>query len=462
MNAPSKFAMNLLLVFVGLHLIFSACFALKTPYRQAGYLFSQRDSSTGNFSHPNDIGAPDERQHANYIRHLLKNRTLPILNPKAADLGEEYQAHQPPLFYVTAATVATLTGQTDVETRGFGLAIRFLNCLLGSVAIVGVFLGCFWASKREDIAILATAFAAILPMNCALSGAISNDPLVIAMIAWSFAYCSRALNCDNVTKAKGYLAMAAIFVGFACLSKSSGLVALGGLFATCISLRNTLPLKPILFTAIMAFILVLPVWIRNQILYGDPLAQNVFKEAFKPTTPSIIAGIEASNAPGSAHIQYWINWVGYWTARSFIGVFGYMDIWLNSTGRANSSKDPNLLYKILIGFIALAKVGFLVHLRNKWSEVLKPVLIGLFISILTLLLFVAFNLTYFQAQARYLLPAMAPIALILSIGWLSVFRSKLVPALLTVVVLFGGTTIYSITRLEPEFSARISGIVSPQ
>ena len=137
-----------------------------------------------------------------------------------------------------------------------------------------------------------------------------------------------------------------------------------------------------------------------------------------------------------------------------------MDIWLNESGNPYG-KDPNLLYKGLLAFIVIAKLGFLVQLRQKWSEVPKPVLTGLIICVFTVLQFVGFNMTYFQAQGRYLLPALAPISLILATGWLTIFRSKLILALLLVVVAFGGTTVYALTQLDAQFEARQTGIVSP-
>ena len=409
-----------------------------------------------------DVGAPDERQHANYIGFVVKNHKLPILDPKSQNLGEEYQSHQPPLFYVASGLVATVTGQSDVESPGFGKIIRIFNCFIGVFGVLGVFFAAFWATKREDVAIVACAFAALLPMNCALSGAISNDPLLFTLISWSFAYCARAFNADEDQPVKKYLILAAIFTGLACITKSSGLVALAGLIVTLFSMRKQVSTKLLTSVGLIAVVISLPVWLRNQVIYGDPLAQKVFKEAFTKSAQKqlIIDQIVASNSAGSPEVQYWINWVGYWTARSFIGVFGNMDIWLNESGNPYG-KDPNLLYKGLLAFIVIAKLGFLVQLRQKWSEVPKPVLTGLIICVFTVLQFVGFNMTYFQAQGRYLLPALAPISIILAMGWLTVFRSKLIPALLLVVVAFGGTTVYALTRLDAQFEARQTGIVSP-
>lgn len=410
-----------------------------------------------------DVGAPDERQHANYVRYLLKNHSLPIFDPKAADIGEEYQSHQPPLFYGLASGVATVTGQQDVESHSFGSTIRIFNCLVGAFGVVGVFFACFWSTKREEIGLIGAAFAAFLPMNCALSGAISNDPLLIAFISWSFAFCAKALESEESKKSLKPLIIAAIFAGLACLTKSSGLVAVVGLATTALFLRKEFAITKLAGVFGIAILIALPIWLRNTSLYGDPLAQKAFKEAFVNSAQktTIIAVIEASGAPGSSEVQYWLNWVGYWTARSYIGVFGYMDIWLNASGKAGLSSDPNWLYKAIIGFIALAKISFLVYLRNRWKEVPKIVLVGLIVALITVLLFIGFNLTYFQAQGRYLLPALAPSALILALGWTYVFKAKTTPVLIAVILVFGGTSLYALNQLTPEFALRTAGTMSP-
>ncbi len=459
MTAPSKFAKIFLVVLACLHLVLAAAFAMETPYRKGGILLSQRDPITGGPAHSIDIGAPDERQHANYIRFVLKNHALPVLNIDAKDLGEEYESHQPPLYYVATAVVATVTGQSDVESQSFGQVARIFNCLIGAFGVVGVFFAILWSTKREDLAMVGTAFAGLLPMNCALSGAISNDPLLMALISWTLAFCAKALGAEDDGATKKSMIWAAIFAGLACLTKSSGLIAIAGLGITVLYLRPKVPITKLAGWFLIACLIALPVWLRNQMLYGDPLAQKVFKAAFtgSPQKSAIVAGIEASGAPGSPEVQYWMNWVGYWAARSYIGAFGYMDIWLNAKGRANVTSDPNTFYKVLLALIAIAKLSFLVFLRNKWKEVPKAVFVALAMAIVTLLVFVGFNMTYFQAQGRYLLPAVAPAGIVLAIGWMSLCKQKLPFALTLVVLVFGGTTIYALSQLSGEFALRLNG-----
>lgn len=464
----AKFARISLIVLMVTHFCLAAWFAMITPYRTGGILLNQRGPD-GRPAYSKDIGAPDERQHANYIGYLLKNGKLPVFDPKSPTLYEDYQSHQPPLFYGLAAGIAKVTGETDVESQSFGRTIRLFNSLIGVAGVAGVFFAAFWGTKRKEVAVLASAFAALLPLNVALSGAISNDPLLIALVAWIFAFTARFLAEQSPTKLFFKSAtMAAFLVGLAQLTKSSALISFV-LFAFSfawgcgefrkLSEDDRAPLRKaslsILGILAIPWALGLPIWLRNQSLYGDMLAQSAFREAFVGSAQksSILGAIEAGPSAGSPEVQYWINWIGYWTARSFIGVFGYMDIWFNATGKANSSSDPNILYKAIILFNFLGLGGGLLWLRNNWNENKRLGAITLGLFGLTLALFVMFNNTYFQAQARYLFPALSAFATLMAIGWVHIFKKWQI-ALALVVVIFGGFTVYAGTQLPSEFAKR--------
>ena len=78
-----------------------------------------------------------------------------------------------------------------------------------------------------------------------------------------------------------------------------------------------------------------------------------------------------------------------------------------------------------------------------------------------LLAFISFNMTYFQAQARYLLPAIGPIACGYALGTLVLTKDRWLPALAALVIVFGGTTVYAGMRLPPEFEKRVEASTSP-
>ncbi|MDH4389644.1 MAG: hypothetical protein QE269_13055 [Fimbriimonas sp.] len=465
----SKFARISLVILMVTHFWLAAWFAMITPYRTGGILLSQRGPD-GRPAYSKDIGAPDERQHANYIGFLLRERKLPVFDPKSPTLYEDYQSHQPPLFYAVAETVAKVTGQTEVEAQSFGRTIRLLNCLIGAVGVAGVFFAGLWGTKRNEIAVIAASLAALLPTSVMLNAAISNDPLLVALLSWTIAWSVRGIQLERGSNSLLYdFLVPAILVGLALCCKSSALVGyivfLGSTVASGASFKRWIESKgvtgrsilPIVIPiALFPLLLVSWLWVRNISLYGDPLAQSAFKEAFVGSAQksAILGAIEAGPSAGSPEVQYWINWIGYWTARSFIGVFGYMDIWFNATGKANSNSDPNILYKAIILFNFLGLGGGVLWLRNNWQENKRLGAITLGLIGLTVALFVMFNNTYFQAQARYLFPALSAFATLMAIGWVQIFRKWQI-ALALVVIIFGGFTVHAGTQLPGEFAKRI-------
>jgi hypothetical protein len=95
--------------------------------------------------------------------------------------------------------------------------------------------------------------------------------------------------------------------------------------------------------------------------------------------------------------------VGVWTFDSFWGVFGHMKVFM-----------PAWTYWFL-GVISLAAVVASVRgmLKLKSRDIL---LVYWALIIMVLVVFVKFNLIFFQAQGRYLYPALIPIAVFWSLG----------------------------------------------
>lgn len=452
----AKFARISLVILMVTHFWLAAWFAMITPYRTGGILLNQRGPD-GQQAYSKDIGAPDERQHANYIGYLMKEGKLPIFDPKSPSLYEDYQSHQPPFYYRLASTFARLTGQSDPESASFGRSLRLLNSLIGAVGVAGVFFAALYGTKREELAVIAASLAALLPMNVGLSSAISNDPLLLCLTAWG---CAFALHRESE---KGpfisNLALFGLVTGLAVQTKSSGLFLFILFFAWLIKTYprgQKLDVFRLVLIPSTVLYMCSTVWLRNMSLYGDPLAQSAFREAFVGSAQksAILGAIEAGPGAGSPEVQYWINWIGYWTARSFIGVFGYMDIWFNATGKANSNSDPNILYKAIILFNFLGLGSGVLWLRNNWQANKRLGSITLGLIGLTVALFVMFNNTYFQAQARYLFPALSAFATLMAIGWVQIFRKWQI-ALALVVIIFGGFTVYAGTQLPGEFAKRV-------
>ncbi len=413
-----------------LHLALAIAYASVTPYRTGGRIKFQGGAQVS------DIGAPDERQHVNYILHLVRGEGFPILDPKDPNLGENYQAHQPPLFYMLASLPARSVAPESLEQPG-GYWLRFFNCFVGIGIVFGVFALAYWSTKKQEVALAATAFAALLPMHVALNGAVSNDPLLFCLCTWTLAFCSLGVQqgwCQGIAIRIGFLA------GLGMLTKTTALALIPiialALFANHRANKpsNSLRLSLTTFAVLLAVVGLW--WLRNMKLYGDPFAMSAFNAAFV-NSPQASAFISELGA-----YTYWTQWVGWWTMRSFVGTFGYMDIFL-----------PNFVYGIVL-FVCLIcwTLGGLrskEFVSSKWQSGMLFGFLGLI-----MILFVRFNLQYFQGQARYLLPAIGPIAILFALGWQSLFAKVPRWNLAILVSIFLFLNLYVLSILPGEFQIR--------
>ncbi len=426
------------------HLALAVFYCQVTPYRTAGQLLSSW-TAPGIHARTNDIGAPDERQHANYVQHLLDGKGFPVF--KAGD-GEQYEAHQPPAYYVLTAGFARLLGVTDVGQKT-AIRLRWLNALIGAGTVLGVYFLALWGFGRKDVALVGATFAAVLPMLCALDGAVSNDPLLFLTFTWCLALLARGI----VSGWSWKLAVGVgLLMGVAFLTKTTSL-ALVPTVACAGFLGKKAPARFLWCALAIALVMALPWWLRNKELYGDLFALSAFNAGFNNPHPAdIIPGL-----PGGA-LEYWTNWFGWWTIRSFFGAFGYMDIFMNSSGvpmPPTSAGDHEVMYRLLTaGFIFLA-AGWALSLRQPEARAYGPVhvLNGLFLF-LVFALFLRFNLTFFQAQGRYLIPAIGPIACGIGFGLCHWSGKKWTAGLAMLAIVLIAVNVAVLSWLPEEFAKR--------
>ena len=428
------------------HLVLAGLYANITPYRTSGILMGQRDPATGGFQRIPDIGAPDERQHANYVLKLVRGEGFPVLDPNDPNLIENYQAHQPPLFYLIEAGWVKAIG-VDLESSGSGLVARIPNAIIGALTVLGTFFLGLWGFRRSDVGLIGATFVALLPMNAALSGAISNDPLLFCLCTWALA---------NIAKGcvegwcMGIAIRVGLLVGLAIITKTTA-ISLLPILLLCLAVGSNRPnWKQVLAcTAVLAAVSA-PWLARNQSLYGDPFAISAFNEAFKgsPKASDFIA-------EGGA-FAYWVDWVGWWTIRSFFGVFGYMDIFLNERGIGITGPNvPNSLYRTLtaLGFLTLVLWLFALG-RTEWRQHKTVHLICGAFLLIVFVLFLRFNAQYFQGQARYLFPAIAVFGIGVSVAVLGVVGRRWQVGLGIVAAILGVLNFYIFARLPGEFRSR--------
>ncbi|MEQ1934040.1 MAG: glycosyltransferase family 39 protein [Fimbriimonadaceae bacterium] len=469
-NSPSsrKFWVYALL-FALLHGAFALTFAKETPYLMTGRVFNMGGGKDGIAT--DDIGAPDELQHLIQIGRIYNGEPFPHLVPNDPKIDFYYQGHQTPLFYYAGAGWCKLLGITETpklaefirthenqelkdllkkntfeeiestreKIQSESLRMRLMSVLLGCITVLGVYALGKWAYS-EKIGLWAASFAALLPMNVALSGAISNDPMLICLSTWVVALLIGTMKTTlDWKRAMGI----GVLAGLALLTKSSAMGLLPIMaFAFFMFRRETggeqtkwLRLGSV--TLGVALLFGGAWWIRNLQVYGEPLVINTFYEAFKDRTPTA---------------ELFIGRVGvttYWklfsevAAQSFVGTFSYMDINLS-----------DLTYKLawllfsgvgLIGYAGLKGRG---KLANWTLLVTFLVVFGLFVQ---------FNRIFWQPQARYILPAIGPIACLFGAGvnfLAEKSKTFLIPVIwVASMVLMVGS---SLDQIKKEFPIRIT------
>lgn len=412
-------------------------YGTNTPYRTAGILRYAGGQPIA------DVGSPDERQHANYVAQLVGGGGYPVFKPLGPDAGEHIEDHQPPLYYTLAAGYAKIVGLSPEAIRSpEGKSLRWLNLLVGAATVAGAYAVGRWGFGRRDVGLVAAAFAALLPMNLAMSGAVNNDPLLIALCTWALALAARGVR-------EGWSVGAAlalgVVTGLAALTKTSALAALPVLGLAALLHRPTR--AQFLAVVAPAILIPLPWWIRNQSLYGDPFALKAFKSAFGGTA-------QATDFIQGLGLFGYLSQVAWWTARSLIGAFGYMDIWLNERS-SPSAATPNALYRLMLALLFVAFIGWLLRLRDAEGTERRVHLLGAAFVLIVLVQFLLFNLQYFQAQARYLFPALGAFAVGVSWGALRLAKGNWRVALAAVVVPLLAVALLAGTILPAEFAKRV-------
>ncbi|MCS6924076.1 MAG: hypothetical protein NZM10_06845, partial [Fimbriimonadales bacterium] len=149
-------------------------------------------------------------------------------------------------------------------------------------------------------------------------------------------------------------------------------------------------------------------FVRNAVLYDDPLLQKTFIRVFAGT-----AKAEDFLRQGTTWGQY-LQLVADWTFRSFW--FAYGTPRTANTGLPNFL--PDSLYWWVGAWMLTALAGFLWRLREPMPAGTRAWLILCAVTFaLVLVSFVLFIRIFFQAQGRYFYPALLPISVFLALGW---------------------------------------------
>jgi peptidoglycan biosynthesis protein MviN/MurJ (putative lipid II flippase) len=115
-----------------------------------------------------------------------------------------------------------------------------------------------------------------------------------------------------------------------------------------------------------------------------------------------------------------------------------------------------LIAASFLGWLLAAKA----HSESQKGDRSVRLLNGVF-ALVVLLLFIRFNGQYFQAQARYLFPAIGPIACGVAIGLLQLLKNRVTAALVVVAAVLGGVNLFAVSKLPAEFAKRANIVQAP-
>ncbi|MBN1937495.1 MAG: glycosyltransferase family 39 protein [Anaerolineae bacterium] len=377
--------------------------------------------------------APDEPAHYNYVRYLVEQKRFPVLqmgdydqaylhaittakfHPDYVIDSIRYEFHQPPLYYLLAAPVYALTG-------GALLPLRLLGVLIGAGAVAAAYgVGRAVFPSRPWLALSAAAFVAFNPQHIAMAAAVQNDGLAELLIGLVLLGLIRWLEADRTSSTRS-LVFIGLLSGLGLLTKTSAyitlpliVVAAGIKFWPQVRAATATAWKPLsmalLALLLPALLLGLPWWARNVATYGglDLLGLGRHEQVVvdQPRTADFIA-----QDGWNVTLRNWLTT----TFHSFWGQFGWMAVPVD--GR---------IYTALGLLCVIAALGFCLWLIDQLFErtPISPATIFLACSgLLTAGSMLWYNLSFYQAQGRYLFPALIPLGVAWTLGLAETLRRR--------------------------------------
>ncbi len=393
--------------------------------------------------------APDEPAHYNYVAYVAENGGFPVLHfgdyphgyleeiktakfpPDMPVTPIRYESHQPPLYYLLASPVYSLT-------RGNLIALRLLSALLGA----GIVLFAYGIARvavphQPAVALGAAAIVAFLPQHLATVSQVGNDALAeLLLAAVLLVIIARPVGSSRPVRSRLLLG---VLLGLVLITKTTAYIIIPMTVVAVVWqwIREKASLRRILIEAaaliLPAALLALPWYARNIYAYGWPDFLGLVRHE------QIVVGQKRTGEfiAESGWGAYWRR-AFEWTFKSFVGVFGWMSAWLDTR-----------VYYLMGLWMGIPVVGWAASkIRRDSAETTEPlpesartarVLLGVTV-LLTLLAYIYYNITFLQHQGRYLFTALIPIAIFLATGWrhaLKPFPARIVAAvlLLTAVIL---------------------------
>ena len=384
--------------------------------------------------------APDEPAHYNYIRQLADGR-FPVIEP--GDYDQEYQSevissqfdpqysvesfeyedYQPPLYYLLQTPIFLLF-------EGDLTFLRLFSVLLGAGVVILAYVAARQLfPEHEWLALTAAAFLALLPQHVAILASVNNDSLAELLIAAILVLLLVIVTSSRQQGEKGGSG-----------SQNRRFILLGVLLGLGLVTKVTVYiLLPVVSLALLwmfwgnwhrlwragllvfgpALLIGATWWVRNIVVYDglDVLGTAAHNRIVvgQPLTEEWIAerGIVAT-------LQAFIQT----TFQSFWGQFGWMGVvmpaWVYRTLLLFSGLTIAGLVFIIVQRMRRSPVGIRLWLE-KSNRALPMAILGSTL-LLSVLVYLAYNVTFVQHQGRYLFPALIPSSIIVAVAWSVLIR----------------------------------------
>lgn len=364
--------------------------------------------------------APDEAMRYDVTLFMFENNHIPVGSELLSDWGFSY-AHLPAILcnqlgyvFMKIASLFTLDGRLLL------LAARMVNvvCSTGAVYYAIKISKLLLKTPARWIMIVAFAF---MPQFAFLSSYVNNDSVAllgICMIAyawllgikynWSYKNCF-LLCIGMATCALSY------YNSYAWILLSIFMFITSYLYINKKDYKELI--KHIVFIVLIMFLLIGYNFLRHLVLYGDLLGfetSHYYGELFaidslKPDFRQSI--FEQGKSFVSMFTE--LNWHNI-TWKSFMGVFGYMNVYC-----------PRIIYLAISLFMLVGVIGLIVKLISFIKKRQKPDTLKLMFYLSTLLcgvITVALSMynsyfTDFQPQGRYCYPAYLSLMLFITLGY---------------------------------------------
>ncbi len=382
---------------------------------------------------------PDEPAHYNYVRYIVENGALPVLQfgdydqsyneqftnpantPSLPIDPLRYEFHQPPLYYLLAAPIYALAG-------GDLLVVRLVSVAFGGALIVVTFLIVRQVMPdRPELALGTAAFVAFVPQHLAMMAGVNNDSLAELLLALILLQTFRVLECRESKELRELKELVAlgVLLGLGLLTKTTDYLAVPVVFAALV--LQTYRVSPIanrlspvknhatrsthhssLVTRHFALVFAPALfvgslwWLRNISVYGGfdvlGLARHNAVVVGQPLAADWVAHMGLGPFLTAALTT---------TFHSFWGQFGWMGVPM-----------PDWVYFGLGVLSLVAVLGWLWTLRGSHITPIPtpPHTLLVLLTFFAFAAYIWYNLTFVQHQGRYLFPALIPLGLMFSIG----------------------------------------------